>query len=175
MIDQRLQQLLNDDDAGDGIAGNTQDDLASLAAQDGRLAGLHGDAVIQHFTQLPDDPGREVLPSGGRTGIEDHQIALADVQQLPKEENEEESENNAPLYSEAEMVADKIKEHRPFEGANVYVSSFNGFTGAQLNALRQIIAQADHVEISLDICEGDLGNIGGSKLGETVRKLKFCT
>lgn len=76
-------------------------------------------------------------------------------------------------YDDLIVLADKIKEHRPFEGANVYVSSFNGFTGAQLNALRQIIAQADNVEISLDICEGDLGNIGGSKLGETVRKLKL--
>ena len=76
MIDQRLQKLLNDDDAGHGIAGNSQDDLASLAAQDGRLAGLHGDAVVQHFSQLPDDPGGEILPTGRGTGVQDDHIAF---------------------------------------------------------------------------------------------------
>ena len=76
MIDQRLQQLLNDDDTGHGIAGNTQDDLASLAAQDGRLAGLHGNAVVQHLAQLSDNPGGEVLPAGRRTGVQDDHIAF---------------------------------------------------------------------------------------------------
>ena len=76
MVNQRLQQLLNDDDAGDRITGNTQNGCPALAAQDGGLAGLHGNAVVEHFTQFPDDPGGIVVTACRGTGIENHQVAL---------------------------------------------------------------------------------------------------
>ncbi len=75
-------------------------------------------------------------------------------------------------YDDLITLADKIKAHRPFEGARVYVSSFNGFTGAQLLVLRQILFQAEDVEISLDVRESDLKSLGFSKLSETVRKIR---
>ena len=83
------------------------------------------------------------------------------------------NESFSDPYDDIITLADKIKEHRPFEGASIYVSSFNGFTGAQLSVLRQMMAQAENVEISLDVKESDLGNISFSKLSETVRKLKL--
>ena len=76
MVNQGLQQLLNDDDAGHRITGHSKNDLLSPAAQNGRLAGLDGDAMVQHLTQFPDDSSREILPSGRRTGIENYHIAL---------------------------------------------------------------------------------------------------
>ena len=44
-FDQRPQQLLNDDDAGDRVAGDTENRLRPAAAEDRGLAGLDGDAA----------------------------------------------------------------------------------------------------------------------------------
>ena len=76
MVDEGLQQLLDDDDAGHGIAGNTQNGSLAPAAQDGRLTGLDGDAVVQHLAQFPDDLHGEIFTTGGRTGVEDHHVTF---------------------------------------------------------------------------------------------------
>ena len=69
VINQRFQQLLNDDNAGNGITGNAQNGFCTLATQNGRLTGFHGNAVIQHLAQFPNHSGREVFAAGRRTGI----------------------------------------------------------------------------------------------------------
>ena len=76
MVDQGLQKLFDDDDTGNGIAGDTQNGLFSLTAKNRRLAGLHGDAVVQHLTHLPDNTGGEIFPARRRTGVQNHQIAF---------------------------------------------------------------------------------------------------
>ena len=76
VVNQGLQQLLDDDDAGNGITGNAQNGLFALRAQNGGLAGFHGDAVIQNFAQFTDDSRGEIFTTGGRTGIQDHHVAF---------------------------------------------------------------------------------------------------
>ena len=76
VFDQGLQQFFDHDDAGHRVAGHAQNGLCPHAAQDGGLAGLHGDAVVQHLPQFPDDFGGKILPPGGGAGVENHQVAL---------------------------------------------------------------------------------------------------
>ena len=76
MVNQGFQQLLHHNDAGHGVAGNTQNGLGPLAAQNGGLAGLHGNAVVQDLPQLPDDSGGIVLPPGRGTGVENHHVTF---------------------------------------------------------------------------------------------------
>lgn len=83
------------------------------------------------------------------------------------------NESYSDPYDDLLTLGEKLKKHKPFEGANVYISSFNGFTGAQLSVLRHIMAQADNVEISIDACESELGMLQFAKLSETVRLLRL--
>ena len=75
-VDQRLQEFLDHDDAGHRIAGHAQNGLISAIAQDRGLAGLDGDAVVQHLADLAYGGGGVVVPPGGGAGVEDHHVAL---------------------------------------------------------------------------------------------------
>ena len=76
-VDQRLQEFLDHDDAGNRIAGNAQNGPGPAIAQDRGLAGFDGNAVIKHLADLPDGGGGVVVPPGGGAGVEDHHVALA--------------------------------------------------------------------------------------------------
>ncbi len=82
------------------------------------------------------------------------------------------NESYSDPYDDLIALSDKLKEHEPFKGTSVYISSFNGFTGAQLLVLRHILAQADEVEISLDIREDEFGMLQYAKLTDTARLIK---
>ncbi|MBO5374331.1 MAG: PD-(D/E)XK nuclease family protein [Clostridia bacterium] len=75
-------------------------------------------------------------------------------------------------YDDLIVLAEKLKECRLFEGACVYINSFNGFTGAQQGVLREIISQADEVYISLDLDKNSEGKIQYAKLTETLKMLR---
>ena len=44
-----------------------------------------------------------------------------------------------------------LREHKFFEGCDVYIDDFYGFTGAQLKVIYNIIAQSDNVTVSFDM------------------------
>ncbi len=75
-------------------------------------------------------------------------------------------------YDDLIMLAEKLKNCRVFEGANVYISSFDGFTGAQMRVLRAVFSQAKNIYISLDIDNSKVGKIQYAKLSETYKGLK---
>lgn len=75
-------------------------------------------------------------------------------------------------YDDIVMLNEKLDTCRIFEGANVYISSFDGFTGAQLRVLRTILSQANEVYISLDIDKASLGKIQYAKITNTYDLLR---
>lgn len=75
-------------------------------------------------------------------------------------------------YDDLIMLAEKLEQNRLFEGANVYISSFDGFTGAQMKALQRIFEQAENVYVALDMRTSDIGKIQYLKLTETLRALE---
>ncbi len=77
-IDQRTQQLVDDDDAGNRIAGYAQNRHCSLIPEDGGFAGFDGNTVIKHLADLADGSGGIIVPPGGGTGVQDHQVAFRD-------------------------------------------------------------------------------------------------
>ncbi|MBQ2810472.1 MAG: PD-(D/E)XK nuclease family protein [Clostridia bacterium] len=75
-------------------------------------------------------------------------------------------------YDDIIMLSEKLDAHRFFEGVNVFINSFFGFTGAQIEVLKRIFAQAKSVTISFDLPLGDMDKIQYAKLSDTVRKIK---
>ena len=75
-------------------------------------------------------------------------------------------------YDDIIILSKKLDTCRVFEGANVYISSFDGFTGAQLLVLEKIFAQANEVFVSLDVDTTRLGKIQYSKLSKTYKSLQ---
>ena len=78
-------------------------------------------------------------------------------------------------YDDMAMLEKKLSEHAFFENTNVYISSFNGFTGAQRRVLYQILSQAKNVTVSIDMPLGCTDKIQYAKLSETSRSIeKMC-
>ena len=50
--------------SGNRVTGDAQHRLCAFAAKNCRLAGLHGNAVIQHLAHFTDHTGREILATG---------------------------------------------------------------------------------------------------------------
>lgn len=82
------------------------------------------------------------------------------------------NEKYSDPYDDIIMLSDKLSEHSLFEGASVYINSFNGFTGAQMRVLYYILCQAENVYISLDMLPENDGKIQFSKLSSTNSRLK---
>ena len=77
-------------------------------------------------------------------------------------------------YDDLEALSRKLIENSEnsfFNGASVYISSFYGFTGAQIKVLDIILSQASHVSFAFDIDENDFGKIQYDKLTTTVKRL----
>lgn len=78
-------------------------------------------------------------------------------------------------YDDMAMLEKKLSEHAFFEGSSIYISSFNGFTGAQRRALYQILSQAKNATISIDMPLECRDKIQYAKLSETSRIIeKMC-
>ena len=74
-------------------------------------------------------------------------------------------------YDDILMLTKKLKEHSFFKGANVYVDSFYGFTGSQLNVLYEIAKQCDNLVIALDM-PINAQPLQYAKIGQTSEKLE---
>lgn len=81
----------------------------------------------------------------------------------------------------ADMLSDESGEGVPrcdiFDGASIYVSSFYGFTGAQMNVLKRVFAKALNVTVSLDVAKDELKETHYTKLAKTdkgLRKIAPC-
>ena len=59
-----------------------------------------------------------------------------------------------------------------FENATVYISSFDGFTGAQLGVLERIFVQARDTYVALDMEKTDEGKIQYKKISATLSALR---
>lgn len=76
-------------------------------------------------------------------------------------------------YDDIILLGEKLDEYPSLlEGASIYISSFFGFTGAQLGVIRSIVSSADNVTFAFDIAESDLGSIQYEKLSSTVKAIK---
>ena len=81
------------------------------------------------------------------------------------------NEKYSDPYDDILLLAKKLEEYPFFKGANVYIDSFYGFTGAQWSVLKQIEAQADKLVIALDIpMDGDRSDY--ARIGETARLIE---
>lgn len=80
-------------------------------------------------------------------------------------------------YDNMLSLARILENEKFFEGADVYIDSFNGFTGAQLRVIRSIIEQADNVTIAFDIPKRALdGEMQYKKISGAYRSiLKICS
>lgn len=69
-------------------------------------------------------------------------------------------------------MAQKLKEHRYFEGCNLYIDSFTGFTAQEYQIIYEILKQADHVTVALctDHFHSKLPQF--DRINETVRRLE---
>ncbi|MBQ8392178.1 MAG: PD-(D/E)XK nuclease family protein [Clostridia bacterium] len=77
-------------------------------------------------------------------------------------------------YDDILLLAEKLKSYEFFKGANVYVDSFYGFTGAQWNVLYEIAKQCDNLVIALDMPK-DGKDSDYAKIVQTSRSLeKMC-
>lgn len=101
---------------------------------------------------------------------------IADLVRVFEKYNELLSERFDDPYDDLASLADKLREHRIFEGASVYINSFNGFTGAQLGVIYEIFSQAKEIYISLDMEKSCYGRIQYAKLSTTLDTLRhMCT
>ena len=74
-------------------------------------------------------------------------------------------------YDDILMLEKKLKEHDFFKGANVYIDSFYGFTGSQLNVLYEIAKQCDNLVIALDM-PPNAQPLQYAKIGKTSEKIE---
>ena len=74
-------------------------------------------------------------------------------------------------YDDILMLTKKLKEHNFFKGANVYIDSFYGFTGSQLNVLYEIAKQCDNLVIALDM-PLNAQPLQYAKIGQTSEKIE---
>ena len=78
-------------------------------------------------------------------------------------------------YDDLEALYTKLENHKNdsfFNGANVYISSFFGWTGAQIKILDIILKQANKVTFAFDVDRADLGKIQFDKLTKTIMRLQ---
>ena len=73
---QRAHQLLEHDDARDGVARDAEDGLPASQSEYSGLAGLDGEAVTEHLAHARDGGGAQVLAPGGGAGAEYYGVAL---------------------------------------------------------------------------------------------------
>ena len=69
-------------------------------------------------------------------------------------------------------MAQKLKSNRCFEGCNLYIDSFTGFTAQEYQVIYELLKQADHVTVAL--CTDDFrSNLPQfERINETVRRLE---
>ena len=75
-VDQRFQELFENDNAGNRITGNADHGFLSACAEDRRFSGLDGNAVVQHSAQRSDHFRGVILAAGGGAGVQQHDIAF---------------------------------------------------------------------------------------------------
>ena len=80
-------------------------------------------------------------------------------------------ESYSDPYDDIKMLREKLESHAFFEGKNVYISSFFGFTGAQLAVLREIFSQASNITFSIDLEKSARGKIQNAKLTQTLNAI----
>ncbi|MBQ8164105.1 MAG: PD-(D/E)XK nuclease family protein [Clostridia bacterium] len=61
------------------------------------------------------------------------------------------SDSFSDPYDDMMALDIALKEHPFFEGCDVYIDDFHGFTGAQFNILYSIVSQADNVTVAFDM------------------------
>lgn len=85
-----------------------------------------------------------------RLDNENLRLRLEDLLVIWKAYNEFLSQSYDDPYDNLLMLEEKLGESELFNGTNVYIDSFYGFTKSQLNVIAKIIQRADNVTIALD-------------------------
>lgn len=77
-------------------------------------------------------------------------------------------------YDDIMILSKKLDEYRYFDGTDVYIDSFYGFTKAQENVLYKIVSQAQNVTFAFDCPTDDCG-IQYEKISQTAKSIeKMC-
>ena len=97
---------------------------------------------------------------------------ISDLEKIYKSFNNNLEKGFTDPYDMIINLAKVAREHEFFKGTSVFISSFDGFTGAQLGVIREIINQAKDVYISLDMQSGDEGKTQFAKLSRTLRAIR---